>query len=302
MIQGVLPVNLTQLKYFRAICTYRSVSGAAEHLHISQPSLSCAVKELEREFGIVLFRRHYRGMTLTPEGEKLLKMAEQILRDMDRAEEMMQSMGKGRKRLRLGVPPMIGSLILPKIYGSFISETENISLEITEGGRLALLEKLRNDTLDMVFLPHSGLLEQDYAAVGLTKLPIVCCTTTGNPLSGLSSVTPSDVSQTPVVLFEDSFFQTEKIKKWFSDGGVRPKIILQTEQLSTMQSIISNDIAAGFMFRQLVEADPKLVPIPVENTLEVDISLVWRKHGHISDSMKMFIDFVKKKNLFDYQK
>ena len=66
-------VNLVQLKYFQAVCSYRTVSNAAEYLHISQPSLSCAIKELESEFGVLLFRRHHRGMKLTSEGEVLYK-------------------------------------------------------------------------------------------------------------------------------------------------------------------------------------------------------------------------------------
>jgi len=57
-------MNLNQLKYFSAVCTYQTISDAAAYLHISQPSLSSAIKELEKEFGVVLFRRHHRGMVL----------------------------------------------------------------------------------------------------------------------------------------------------------------------------------------------------------------------------------------------
>ena len=61
-------MNLMQLKYFNAICTFGTVSGAAEYLHIAQPSLSNAIKELEGEFGVLLFSRRHRGMVLTPAG------------------------------------------------------------------------------------------------------------------------------------------------------------------------------------------------------------------------------------------
>ena len=55
-------MNITQLKYFHAVATYRTVSLAAEHLYISQPSLSNAIKELEKEFSVNLFYRRYNGM------------------------------------------------------------------------------------------------------------------------------------------------------------------------------------------------------------------------------------------------
>ena len=291
-------MNITQLKYFRAICTYHSVSNAAEFLHISQPSLSNAIKDLENEFGVVLFHRHHRGMRLTGEGEALLKVTEQILSDMDQAEKLMKGLGKGRKQLRLGVPPMIGSLVLPDIYRNFLQKAPDISLAITEGGRQNLLQKLRDDVVDMAFISHSGPLDRVYASVTIAQFPIVCCTAKTNPLSQLSAVRPENVAGMPLVLFADSFFQTEKIKKWFADSGITPKILMQTEQLSTMQTIISGDIAAGFMFRQLVEANPNLVAIPTEYPMLADISLVWKKENHISDSMQVFVDYIRTRKPF----
>ena len=286
-------MNITQLRYFQAICTFHSVSSAAEYLHISQPSLSNAIKDLEKEFGVVLFRRHHRGMALTTEGEALLRMSHQILGGMDQAEDLMLSLGKERKRLRLGVPPMIGSLILPKIYRDFLPGVPEISLRITEGGRQELMQKLRDDHVDMAFISHSGPLEKIYDSVKIAQFPIVFCTTKHSPLSKLPSVKPEDVAKNPLVLFVDSFFQTEKIKKWFSNSGITPKIIMQTEQLSTIQSIIAGNIASGFMFRQLADANPELIAIPVEQPMMADISLVWKRGNHLSDSMKSFINYVK---------
>lgn len=291
-------MNITQLKYFRAICTYHSMSSAAEFLHISQPSLSNAIKDLENEFGVVLFHRHHRGMTLTGEGEALLKVTEQILSDMDQAENLMKGLGKGRMQLRLGVPPMIGSLILPDIYRNFLQNAPGVSLQITEGGRQELMQKLREDLLDMVFVSHSGPLDRDFSYITVAQFPIVCCAAKTNPLSHLQKVRPEDVAKTPVVLFDDSFFQTKKIKKWFSDSGITPKILMQTEQLSTILTIISSEIAAGFMFRQLVEANPKLVAIPTEYPILADISLVWKKENHLSDAMNKFTEYLKRQKPF----
>ena len=203
-------MNITQLRYFHAVCTYHSLSNAAEYLHISQPSLSNSIKELEQEFGVVLFHRHHRGMTLTAEGEALFHSSLEILRGVDHAESLMRGLGKERKRLRLGVPPMIGSMILPKIYRTFTAQNPDVALEIIEGGRQELMQRLREERVDMVFLSHSAPLDRAFSTLKLARLPIVCCTTKNSPLSKLSSVKPEDVSQTPLVLFENSFFQTEK--------------------------------------------------------------------------------------------
>jgi len=143
-------VNLTQLEYFHAVCTYQSISAAAEYLHISQPSLSVAIREMEQEYGLLLFQRHHRGMRLTPEGEQLLNMSSNLMKQFHDLEQKLYAMGNQRKLLRLGVPPMIGSLLLPQIYGSFTGQHPDILLEITEGGRKELLSRLLDDALDMV--------------------------------------------------------------------------------------------------------------------------------------------------------
>ena len=65
-------MKLLQLKYFLTICEYSNISRAADKLHVSQPSLTAAMKSLEQEFGITLFHRQSRGLILTEEGEIIL--------------------------------------------------------------------------------------------------------------------------------------------------------------------------------------------------------------------------------------
>ena len=81
-------MNLTKLKYFHAICTFHSFSEAAEYLHISQPSLSNAIKELENEYGVSLFSRHYRGVSLTSEGQVLYNLSKDVLNRTEQAENI----------------------------------------------------------------------------------------------------------------------------------------------------------------------------------------------------------------------
>ncbi len=288
-------MNLVQLKYFQAVCIYQTVSAAAAYLHISQPSLSNAIKELENEFGVILFQRYHRGMKLTPAGEVLFKMCQDLLSRAEQLENIMNDLGKERKNLRLGVPPMIGSLFLPHIYREFLPEHPEIRLEITESGRQELLQKLSEDYLDMVFLPHDRPLDPGLSVLPIDQLEIVCCTTKNHPLSRLKTVSPSALADVPLVLFKNSFFQTEEIKKWFAVEHVTPNILLQTEQLSTVLTIISNHIAAGFMFRHLIETHQDFVPIPMQTPLFVNVSLVWKKDAYFFSCMRKFKEYVHQK-------
>ncbi len=292
-------MNITQLKYFTAICDFASISTASKYLHISQPSLSRVIKELENEFGVILFSRHKNGVALTSEGETLYNLAKDILSRSNHAENIMKDLGDKRKTLRLGVPPMIGSLILQYIYRDFAVENPDIKLSIVEGGRQELIQKLNDDYIDMVFLLQNNPLEKNLQSIKLASLEILCCTARKSHISNSKSITPKHLEATPLVLFDDSYFQTMEIKKWFAGDGVAPNILMQTNQLSTMFNLISHNIAAGFMFRQLIDGRNDLRAVSLEKPMYADACLVWKNSSYSFDTMKKFKDYVKNNNPFD---
>lgn len=291
-------MNLNQLKYFYTVCIHGSLSTASESLYISQPSLSASIKSLENEFGVSLFNRRYKGMELTPEGKRLFEMSKDILSRTEQLEDIMKDLGNARNKLRLGVPPMIGSIILPYIYRDFCKLYPDITLEIVEDGRSSLLDKLSENYLDMIFLLQNDSLDEKFISTKVARLEIVCCASKDNVIAKYKSVTPHLLENMPLVLFENSFFQTEEIKKWFALENVTPNIILQTKQLSTMLTMISGNVAAGFTFRELTETNKDFIAIPMKNPMYADASLVWKKDSYYFSCMEKFRKFVDDNKLF----
>ena len=80
--------------------------------------------------------------------------------------------------------------------------------------------KLSENLLDMVFLLKNHSLDSCFSSCTIGHLEIVCCASKNNPLAELTAVAPEDLKDVPLVLFENSFFQTEKIKKWFSEEEI----------------------------------------------------------------------------------
>lgn len=291
-------MNLIQLRYFVSVCETGTVLGASEILHISQPSLSNAIKEMEAEFGVKLFLRQHRGMIKTSEGERLYNMAKELLSRAEQTENIMRDMGKQRKILRLGVPPMIGSVILPKIYREFLAENPDIHIEITESGQQELKDKLSEGLLDMIFIPHENEPDEAFSSINIVNTEIVCAVRWENPLAEKKSIRAAELSEIPIVLFKDSFYHTEEVRKWFRDGNVRPGIVLQTAQLSTIQSMVSSNVAVGFMFRPLVDEKKGFRAISAEPKLKINISLAWKKDSYFFNAMKKFREYVERTELF----
>ena len=286
-------MNFNQLNYFKTVCEAGSVSGAAEILHISQPSLSLAIKELESEFGVELFKRRYRGMTLTEEGEQLYRLTKGLLSHTDDVVRFMNELGGKGRVLRLGVPPMIGSITLPKICGDYVKSNPNVKLDLTEAGTSELVKLLCDDRLDMALIPHDKPLELKFESVKVAEYEIVCLSSSNSPLGNLSKVSPKDLKGIPLVTFKQGFFQTERIMEWFKNAGVTPEILIKTDQLSTLVNLIKSGVASGFAFRELVTENSNLTAVQTDCGMPVTVSLVWKSGARLLESMKNFLRYVK---------
>lgn len=291
-------MNITQLKYFHAVAIYHTVSLAAQHLYISQPSLSNAIASLEKEFSVSLFYRRYNGMFLTPEGTKLYNSTKELILHFDEVEAMMHSIGEDKKSLRLGIPPMISSIIFSKIYRDFIPKNPDVEISITEKGRYELLDKLNEGLVDVVLLPHTKSLDPGLLAKKIGTLEVVCCMSPENPMSQRDSITPDMLRGLPLVLFSDSFFQTKTIRDWFAMAGVEPTVSVQTEQLSTAQSLMENNLAVGFMFKELAQKNQALTTVSLSPAVFLDVSVIRKKDSYLFDSAKRFEDYLKANTLF----
>ena len=295
-------MNLNQLKYFYTVCVHGSLTEASEVLYISLPSLSSSIRALEEEFGVALFNRRRKGMELTSEGKMLFEMCKDILSRTEQLENVMKDMGNERNILRIGIPPMIGSLILPDIFRNFCDIYPEIVLEITEGGRTELLDKLSDNYLDMIFVLHNDTLDEKFVSTKVATLEIVCCASNNNSISNLTSVTPQDLEEVPLILFENSFYQTEEIKKWFASEKVTPNIVMQTKQLSTMLTMIYRNVAAGFTFRQVADTSSAYTAIPTVPPTYANANLVFKKDAYYFGCMEKFKDYITKNNPFEASK
>lgn len=286
-------MNLMQLRYFQAVCDAGTVTRAADALHISQPSISGAIKELEDEFGVVLFNRHYRGMTLTPEGQKLLALSRTLIDDSDRVCRIMKDMGVKKKTLRVGVPPMLGSILLPGVFREFLAIHPEIHLEILESGRTEVLQKINSLELDLAILPNKDSLPACYQTAPMALFELGACLSPAHPLACRDSMSIDALAQEAFVFFKEDFYHKQMILARFKEQGVQPRVLLETSQLSTILSFVANNTAVAFLYRELVEDNSWVKFIPLDPPLSIQISLVWNSGAYLFQNMKDFITYLE---------
>ncbi|CDA78706.1 transcriptional regulator [Clostridium sp. CAG:242] len=103
-------MKLSQLEYFQTICKHCNLTRAAEELHVSQPSLTHVIHDLEQEFGLTLFLRQNKGLVLTEEGRQFLDETNRLLEQTNYFVSRMKILGQSNQVVHFGLPPASATL------------------------------------------------------------------------------------------------------------------------------------------------------------------------------------------------
>lgn len=112
-------MKIIQLEYFCAVARYHSISEAARKLYVTQPAISNAIKELEKEYAIRLFFHGKNKLSLTSEGEQFYRTAEALLKQVENASVQLHALGKSVPPLRIGIPPLLSTVFFSGSAGGF---------------------------------------------------------------------------------------------------------------------------------------------------------------------------------------
>lgn len=151
-----MDINLStrEIKYVLEVAEQKNMTRAAEKLFIAQPSLSQTIMKIEEKLGIKIFSRNKGRISLTSEGERFVKMGEQILRATKNFEaEIMDISNLELGRLTVGTPYLLGSFIIPHIVKIYKETYPKIQLKLVEENSKMLEERLINDEIDLAIKP-----------------------------------------------------------------------------------------------------------------------------------------------------
>jgi LysR family transcriptional regulator, hydrogen peroxide-inducible genes activator len=146
-------MTLTELKYIVAVAREKHFGKAADACHVSQPTLSLAIKKLEEELDLKLFERSATEVAVTPLGREVILQAQSVLEQAANIKEIAKR-GKDplAGALRLGVIYTIGPYLLPDLVRNIIAKTPQMPLMLQENFTVKLLELLRTGELDCAIL------------------------------------------------------------------------------------------------------------------------------------------------------
>jgi LysR family hydrogen peroxide-inducible transcriptional activator len=193
-------MTLTELKYIVAVARERHFGKAAEACHVSQPTLSVAVKKLEEELDLKLFERSANEVTVTPLGEEIVRQAQSVLEQAGNIRDIARR-GKDplAGALKLGVIYTIAPYLLPDLVRQVIERSPQMPLMLQENFTVKLLEMLRTGEIDCAILaepfPDTGL-----AVAPLYDEPFFAAIPASHALAAKASVTAQELKNETMLL------------------------------------------------------------------------------------------------------
>ncbi|MEM9632697.1 MAG: LysR family transcriptional regulator [Pseudomonadota bacterium] len=236
----MLRYTLRQLEYFVAVGEAGSIALASEKVNVSSPSISAAINQLEKEFGLPLFvRQHAQGLSLTLAGRRMMEQAKYVLQEADKLMDLACDIaGAVRGPLAIGCLLTFAQVVLPALRRSFENEFEDVRVRQFELNQAEIFSNLRRAEID-VALTYDLDLPADLVFETLMELPPYAIVDENHPLANSPHVTVEELQAYPMVLL-DLPFSSEYFLSFFSEIDVKPYIAERTRDMAVMRSLVAN--------------------------------------------------------------
>jgi len=294
-------MELRHLRYFVAVAEEGHVTRAAERLGMQQPPLSQQIRALEREVGAQLFRRKPRGMELTAAGRAFLGDAQAILAQVEHAFATTRRTARGEEG-RIGVGFTSSAPFhpfVPRVIRAFREGSPLVALSLEESGTGELVEALRDEKLDAVFIRSSAVDLSDLAVHRLMDEEMIAALPAGHSLAGKNSmIALAALSNEPFVLYRrpagPGFY--DAIITACRDAGFNPAVAQEAPRILSTLNLVAAGLGIsivpaslqrmqmdGVVYRRLKTARKLIAPL----------SLAVRR-SEASAAVRRFVDLVRR--------
>jgi len=269
-------MTLTELRYIVAAARERHFGKAAEACHVSQPTLSLAIKKLEAELEVKLFERNANEVSVTPLGEEIIRQAQGVL---EQAEGLREIAKRGKDPLagplRLGVIYTIGPYLLPDLVRQAIARHRQMPLILQENFTVKLLEQLRMGDIDAAILAEP-FPDTNLALAPLYDEPFVAAVPSSHPWARRKSIRAEELKDETMLLlgnghcFRDHVLEVCPEFARFSSAAEGIRRSFEGSSLDTIKHMVAAGMGITLVPRLSVPAGG-LQPAPPKRGRRIDV-------------------------------
>ncbi len=262
-------MNTRDIEYYVQIVKQKNFTKVAKYFQVSQPTITYALKRLEKELDAVLITRDrsHHELVITPAGKQLFIHAQSILQEIKIAKAEITQLQK--KKLRFGMPPIIGNEYFPKLSSYFIKSQLMDQIEITDGGSRDLYGMIHQGRIDLAILGSTQpIIDQKLEIELLLDKRFMIVVAPTHPFADRQTISFSDLIAEQFVLLNEHYVHPAAFKKLAKQAHIEPKVVYQSNDLAILKSMIRENIGIGFLTEIAIHPEDHLVLIPLSDQLQ----------------------------------
>lgn len=288
-------MEIRVLRYFLTVVREQSITKASEVLHITQPTLSRQLAQMEEEVGVKLFDRGTRKITLTNEGLLLRRRAEEILQLVDKTErELVIQEEQVEGKITIGCGEIASVQLLPDLFQSFHEKYPRVTFDIYTATADHVKDQMDRGLVDIgLLLEPIDIEKYDFIRLDMKERWVVLMRP-DSPLAKKDAVTAGELSELPLILPRRLRVQSE-LASWFGDYYENLNVMF-TSNLSTNAAIM---VSQGLAYSVVVEGSvpfwdqSKITYRPLSPDLTATSVLAWKRGQPFSLAATKFIEHIK---------
>ncbi len=289
-------MELRQIRYFLKAKELLNFTEAANHLFISQSTLSQQIKQLEDELGIPLFNRIGKRISLTEAGIVFAKYAEKSLLKSQEGFLAMQDL-KGSKsgELNIGVTYGMRSTMISALI-RFSKEYPGVRVNIVFATTSELLDQLHHIKLDFILTFAEGNRVEVFNYTPLFTSPMVLVTAKSSAFIHHKSISLETIAELPLAMPTKGYSTTRYIMKAFEENNLEPKILIEINDIPALLELVKSGNWSSILAQTTITEKDDLVTIPIEGENMIRTAMVISlKDAYEKQSMRNFYQYLKVK-------
>ena len=281
-------MTINQLAYFVSVAEELNLTRVSEQFHISQPAVSAAIRDLEKEFNICLFERSRNKLSLTPLGMATYKRAKKLLEHYDAFCDSLTASDAFAKRLTIAIAPNVAAVHLPKLLPYLTEKMSDTSITMEEDSIANMTRNLKSGLIDVaVFACYDGRRDSELQYRRFSTFSIALCVSPELLDLPTDRIEARDLIGISLAMQYKASILNDKILEWFSAGDVVPNIIFYANQIMSILALVRNGMAAGFLPPELVESEENIIAYKIDEIgTDLPIYVVYK---HETDLIKEMI-------------
>ena len=288
-------MTIRHLKVFTTVADTGGMSAAAKELHVSQPTVSQAIAELEKYYGVRLFERLSQKLYLTKEGELMLSFSRHILDSFDQMEESMNQAGK-RKNLRIGCSVTVGTCLINDILDHARNKMPDLLFHVVVANSSDIERAILCNEVDIGIV--EGILKSSellITPVCEDELVVVCGSR--HPLAKRESVTLDMLSGQDYISRESGSAERNQLEKIFEERGLQLVRTFCSTNTEAIKNAVIRGMGIAVLSARMIEkerAAGDIVVLSIEGLKSTrNINFAIHKNKYLSKQIKMMQEIVQ---------